>query len=202
MGINNSKPNTLIAPAFDGQTSDYTTDATTYTHPYGPEWAAVESDLTKFKKEFAELDTFDKTKVPPFTFKGTVVPAYCVKVYDGDTAHFVMKYNGTIVKYRFRMIGYNSPEIRGVDDEERAKGLAARDYLADRLLNKKVLLYLGDFDKYGRPLCDIYLIDDEKNMTLANMFNNHLNSEMIKMGHGIPYNGKRSIDDDVEDRFD
>ena len=185
MGIFLSK-NPLIAEDFDGESGDHNTSAENYQHPFGPEWFVNDYELEFIKKEAKDLDNAPDD-VALFTLKGQFVPGKCVKVYDGDTVHFVIKFNDKWIKYRFRMLGYNSAEIRGGTEEEKKKGLVARDYLANRLLNKKALLYLGDFDKYGRPLVDVYLIDNLDNLNRENALQNHINKEMVVKGHGKPY---------------
>jgi len=189
MGISLSKrENPLVQEGFDGESGDYLVAADNYHPAIRPEWIFGNIELGEVKDQLRELDALP-TDVPMFTLEDHITAAKCVKVYDGDTVHLVMKFNGEMVRYRFRMIGYNSPEMRGVSDEEKQRAIAARDYLADRLLNKKVIARLGHVDKYGRPLCDLYIVEDEANITLENAFKVHINKEMIEKGHGIPYMG-------------
>lgn len=121
------------------------------------------------------------SKTPKWSFDGMTVNAKCVKVYDGDTATFAFApyYNGSPRTFSCRFIGYNSAEIRTKNTEEKQKAIAARDYLSDLILNKIVKLELGSFDKYGRILVQVYLIDGL-----------NVNSEMLKRGYGFPYDGK------------
>lgn len=119
-------------------------------------------------------------KTPKWSFEGTSVTAKCVKVYDGDTATFVfIPYpNSQPRSFSCRFVGYNSAEIRTKDPTEKAKGIAARDYLSSMILNQIVKLDLGPFDKYGRILVQVYLQDGC-----------HVNAEMLRSGHGKPYDG-------------
>lgn len=187
MGIINSK-NPLIVDDFDGQAGDHDLAPQDVIPAIGPEWIVGEANLKILNESLKDLDAVPE-KVAPFSFDGAITVGKCVKVYDGDTVHFVVKYNEQWVRRRFRMMGYNSPEIR--IPEEKAQAIVARDYLASRLLNKKALLYLHDFDKWGRVLCDVYLIEDEKCMSLKTLFKNHLNKEMIRKGYGVPYLGHK-----------
>lgn len=184
MGIIASKLNEIIDENFDGLASDHNVepfDVSSTGKPY-----IKDDDLYTIQSQLDHLDQVPEI-VDPFSFKNQVVAGKCVKVYDGDTAHFAIFYNGHWVRRRFRLIGFNSPEIRGGTLEEKARAIAARDYLAERLLDKKVLLYLYDFDKWGRVLCDVYLPDLSGEFTSDKAFATHVNSEMIKVGHGIPY---------------
>lgn len=175
---------------FDGQCSDY--PVTMVEHQYGPEWILGETDYAELRQQSCDLDSAPHAlaEIPEFSFNGTIVIGRCVKVYDGDTVHFVVNYpagdQNKWIRRRFRMIGYNSPEVTG---ETRDAGLRARDYLAGLLYGKKALLQLHDFDKWGRVLCDVYLIDENCRPEL------HVNAEMIKKGYGIVYSGKRDLED-------
>ena len=191
-----TKPNPLVDSTFDGESSDYTQTADTYQHPFGPEWVFGKNEVNTMKQALKDLDE-SPDDVPVFSLKGRIVPAKCVKVYDGDTAHFVFQHEGEWIRKRFRMLGYNSPEMRGGSDATRKAAKEARDYLASRLLGQKVLLYLGDFDKYGRPLCEIYLADAD-NLSVENAFQNHLNEEMVEKGYGERYMSSREFLFDTE----
>ena len=192
MGIVPSKQlNPIVSENFDGEGGDHNVDAS-YNPVLGPEWYVYKDELEELKGDIIELDSVGE-EVPEFVIN-RVVAAKCVKVYDGDTAHFAIKGDdGSWSRFRCRMIGYNSAEIRSrsgytVTPEEKARGLADRDFLADMLYGKKVLLHLHKTDKYGRPLADVYLIPSEE-LTLDNMFDEsrHVNKIMVKEGHGVPY---------------
>lgn len=110
-----------------------------------------------------------------FTLSGTY-EAKCIKVYDGDTAHFAFKVFGDYYKFKCRMAGYNSAELKSKDPVEKEAGTAARDFLSNLICGKMVKLEVGDFDKYGRLLVNVWLD------------NVHVNSLMIQ-DHGKKYNG-------------
>jgi endonuclease YncB( thermonuclease family) len=119
-------------------------------------------------------------KTPKWSFEGRTVTAKCVKVYDGDTATFAfIPYpNSKPCSFSCRFLGYNSAEIKTKDAVEKAKGLAAKEYLSNMILNHIVKLELGAFDKYGRILVEVYLPSGF-----------HVNSEMLRSGHGKEYHG-------------
>lgn len=189
MGISLSKPpNPLIQEDFDGESGDHKIAADNYKTPFGPEWIFTGTNLDQLKKDLPDLGHIPDD-VSLFSLENRITVAKCVKIWDGDTGHLVFKYDGQWIRYRCRMIGYNSPELRSKDPEEKVKAIASRDYLAERLLDKKIIVRFGPFDKYGRPLVDVYLIEDENNITLDNAFKVHINAEMITKGHGKPYMG-------------
>lgn len=113
-----------------------------------------------------------------FTLRGIVCDAICTKVYDGDTVHLVINLFGGLYKFSCRMLGYNSAEIRGASDYEREKGREARDYLKELILWKNVRAKFGDFDKYGRPLVEVFLGGKS------------VNKIMVDSGNGAEYYGR------------
>ena len=119
-------------------------------------------------------------KTPKWSFKGRKVKAKCVKVYDGDTATFVFIpfRGGDPHCFSCRFLGYDSPEIKSKDSAEKEAATKARDYLSSLILHKIIDLELNDFDKYGRILVNVYLPDGK-----------HINSHMLEMGYGRPYQG-------------
>ena len=126
----------------------------------------------------AELAS-SSVNTPKFSLAGTYV-AKCVKVYDGDTAHFNFSPWPGMHCRRFccRFAGYNSAEIRSTIATERIAAIACREALAGKILGKIVTLMVGDFDKYGRLLVTVYL--DGVNV----------NQWMIENGHGFVYSGR------------
>jgi endonuclease YncB( thermonuclease family) len=117
--------------------------------------------------------------VPPI--KGGVV----VKVYDGDTITVATKlldsgcFSRPAILYRFRvrLRGIDTPEIKGSSDTEKTKAIAARDALSAQIMGKEVdLRNLGN-EKYGRILADVY-------------FNGvHMNQWMLDQGYAQAYDG-------------
>ena len=79
------------------------------------------------------------------------------------------------------MSGYDSPELRTKDEEEKKAAIIARDVLKNKILNKIVDIHCGKFDKYGRLLGNIYY-----NKT-------NINEWMITNNYGYIYNGGTKI---------
>lgn len=105
-----------------------------------------------------------------------------VHIYDGDTIHVVIIMNNKSCKWKVRMLGYDSPEMKpplaqeNREDEIKA-ARAARDALSDWILDKIVDIEFGEFDKYGRPLGTVYV----------NGIN--MNEWMVDNRYGVPYYG-------------
>jgi micrococcal nuclease len=112
-------------------------------------------------------------------FSGQKVKAFIYDCYDGDTCKAVVTIPGTNLKVRVtcRMDGYDTPEIRTRDLNEKRMGLWARDQLREKILEKDVLLICRGTDKYGRLLTVIELDDED------------VNQYMLDNNLGHPYGG-------------
>lgn len=114
--------------------------------------------------------------------------AKVVKVYDGDTCTCVVDLGFKIsTKIKVRLVGIDTPEVRTKDLEEKAKGIATRDWLREKILDKKVLLHTKKRGKFGRWLGTIWTINEDKPE-----FENSYNKQLIKEGLAKEYwGGKR-----------
>ena len=106
--------------------------------------------------------------------------AKVVSIYDGDTITVEINLGfNVITKQKIRFYGVNTFEIRG---EEREKGLLAKQFVVDRIKDKKIKLYTikDKTGKYGRYLGIIYYNNmDNKEV--------NLNLELIENNHGVLY---------------
>ena len=85
-----------------------------------------------------------------FTYYGVTT-----KVVDGDTVDAVIDLGFNIMtRVRFRLNDINAPELKGDTLE---KGLQAKKYLEDILLNKPAIFISHSKDRYGRYLATISL---------------------------------------------
>jgi len=101
-------------------------------------------------------------------------------VYDGDTCTLDIDLGLRTMRYKekVRLYKINTPELRGVDEEEKQRGLEARDWLRDRLDDADEIIIKTYKDKegmYGRLLGELF----------ADGVN--LNQEMIINGLAEPY---------------
>lgn len=121
-----------------------------------------------------------------FSLENRTFEAKIVNVYDGDTCYAVFYLNNEPVKFRIRMYGYDSPEMKPPlnlenRDNEIEKAKEAKHQLENLILNKIVKLECGSFDKYGRLLGKIYIIKNNNEI--------YVNDHMITNGYGYPYLG-------------
>lgn len=124
--------------------------------------------------------------VPIFNFNQYKCSAKIVDVYDGDTFTACFYYQKRIYKYKFRTLGYDSPEMKPLRNKsnreqeiELAKRAREKFIELSNCQNDLVILHMGKFDKYGRILVTVF---NQKNQL-------NVNSEMIRLGHGYEYNG-------------
>ena len=99
-------------------------------------------------------------KPEPFTYA-----AKCVAVHDGDTVTLNVDLGFRLCQrgLAIRLNGINAPELNT------DAGKAAQAWLASRLLNQDVTLHsiMDRQEKYGRILGEIWLGDENVNMSLV-----------------------------------
>lgn len=120
-------------------------------------------------------------KIPLFSLDGQIHQAKVVNIYDGDSIKVVIILNNTLTRFTIRMSGYDSPELRTKNEEEKKAGIKARDILKNKILNKIVVLHCGKFDKYGRLLGYIFVN------------NTNINEWMISNNYGYRYDGGTKV---------
>ena len=130
-----------------------------------------------------ELQNTNDNTIQLFSLDKQIHPAKIVRVYDGDTCFAVFKLHNEYVKFKIRMEGYDSPEMKPSlenknREKEKKEAQKAKEELEKHVLNKIVLLHCGKWDKYGRLLGTIY--------TKEYM---NVNEWMLKNGFGYAYDG-------------
>jgi micrococcal nuclease len=106
--------------------------------------------------------------------------AKITQVYDGDsiTADIDMGFKIFKQGEKLRLMGIDTPELRGSSDLEKAKAKEARDHLRTLILDETVTIRTYKSDKYGRYLCEVF---DEDGV--------NINQHMISRGYARPYTG-------------
>ncbi len=103
-----------------------------------------------------------------------------LRVVDGDTIDVRIDLGFNVWnKSRIRLVGINAPESRTRDKEEKKRGLAAKDWLIEKLESAKDDLEMKSYGvgKYGRVLGEIYIKEV------------NVNELMVKEGHAVKYDG-------------
>ena len=106
-----------------------------------------------------------------------------VKVYDGDTFTVAFVFNGVLHRTQVRMLGIDTPEIKGVTEVEKTRARAARTALQELILNKVVELTNTKMEpKWGRLLADVWVGGV------------HVNDYMLREGYAVPYDGGKKVE--------
>jgi micrococcal nuclease len=106
-------------------------------------------------QSIASINLADATKknAPWFAIKDFTISAKVVNVYDGDTCTCVFNTYGLgLYKHSVRLVGIDTPEIKGKTPEEKKAAMAVRDFVKDKILGQIVKLECRGSDKYGRVL--------------------------------------------------
>ena len=127
-------------------------------------------------------------KIKTFSLKGQRYLAKVVDVYDGDTITVLLRYRLKTHKFKVRMYGYDSPEMRPPRDDPnryniKEAAVQAKIKLSEMINQKIVELDCGGFDKYGRLLATVHLRENCCKTSID------VNQWMIRNGYGYKYNG-------------
>lgn len=116
------------------------------------------------------------SSTPFFSLNGLTSYARVIDVYDGDTITIVLEVNGFFLKFKCRLNGIDTCEIKSKNTLNRQTALKARDRLFNLITGKhidnndskkEITEYLDrhvymvwvhclEFDKYGRVLIECY----------------------------------------------
>lgn len=154
---------------------------------------------------FEYLRNVLKSELKDFSFTGMLRTGKVVDIYDGDTCRiaFYMKErfqnSSEIIMVAARLYGIDCPEIRTKNINEKNDAIKAKNYLCRHVTsvdtpdkideNKKLVkVRFGKNDKFGRPLCIIFLPLNQE-IEYYNIFENSFNHKMITSGHAKMYLG-------------
>ena len=123
-----------------------------------------------------------------YSLQGKRFNCKIVDIYDGDTCTIVIRNRGELQKYKLRMNGYDSPEMKPPKsnknrNKEIIEAKKAKKALGDISGHGILILECGGWDKYGRLLGDLYTRTNFGNKNI------HINQWMIDNNYGYPYNG-------------
>ncbi len=117
--------------------------------------------------------------VPAFSSDFGSKQATAIKNHDGDTITVSIPDWPSVIgdKIEVRVLGVDTPEILGKCADEKLKAGIAKEFTANFIKDKQVLLKNIQRDKYFRILADVYVGE------------NSLSSELLKQGLARPYFG-------------
>lgn len=125
-------------------------------------------------------------KVPMLSLKDTFYLAKCVKCYDGDTVHLVIRFRGVLTKFACRLLNIDCAEIRSRNKNEKEHAEKSKKYIEEQILGKQVLVQCGNFGKFGRLLVTLFPVGTE-HFT----FENSINQKLINNCLAYYYDGKK-----------
>lgn len=119
-----------------------------------------------------------------FTLNGSTATAKVVHVYDGDTIHVVLVVFDQLYKFKCRLAGLDTPELKVSRNDphrelHRQAGLKVAEYVRQLINQQIVRLKIYEYDKYGRILCDVYLYNGVS-----------LNQLLLDKRLAVPYDGR------------
>ena len=118
---------------------------------------------------------------PLFSFDGQNHVAFCTEVYDGDSITVAFDTFGTVQRHKVRVVGVDTPEIRGGTPETKAAAVSARDFVRSLVHGKICMLHCEKFDKYGRLLARVGVDVDGVEADLSEL--------ILAGGYGYSYDG-------------
>lgn len=113
-----------------------------------------------------------------FTFEGRSMLGKVMEVVDGDSLKVAIPIGGQAWIFPVRLENIDCPEVRTRHDTEKVLGLKTKERVESLVLNKIVALKLGDFDKFGRLLAQVYT---REGVNVA--------EDLIKNGMAVEYRG-------------
>lgn len=134
-------------------------------------WLSITHSLY-FSAE-ATQPVHDTLPKPQYVYHGLVT-----EVYDGDTFTIMVDLGFNVhITERFRLLGLDTPEVRG---PEKVEGLKVRDHVRDLILMKPVMIKSKKKGKFGRWLVEVLYIDGNGNRR-------DLTTHLLETGRAEPY---------------
>lgn len=134
--------------------------------------------------------------------------AKVASVYDGDTIWIITNINNPLEvncsadqlrKINIRLARIDTPEMKGVTPEVKAKAVAARDHVRDLILDKLVYFKLGNFgiggeslDSFKRQIGEIYVVGEshQTGQILGGKPVMNLSDHLLEGGYAVPFRKK------------
>jgi endonuclease YncB( thermonuclease family) len=113
-----------------------------------------------------------------YTYKATVT-----SVYDGDTMTVDIDLGFSVVlrNIKLRLLGIDTPELRGGTEITKSYAREARDYVRERCLGKEIYVQSHKKGKYGRYLATIWHIENDQKSEKS------INDLLLENNLAVPY---------------
>lgn len=111
------------------------------------------------------------------------------RVVDGDTIDLEVDLGFHLkASLRFRLMGVDTPELRGGTPESKARARAARSRVDYLLRGHKLTIQTYKADSFGRWLATVYYPRIEDGIRSSSL--GSLSATLIREGHGVLMEGK------------
>lgn len=138
----------------------------------------LEGEIEKKQREMLKNATYENTK--EFNLKNVKCWTKPLRVYDGDTLHLAIIINDEKKRFRCRLKGIDTAELKSDDPTEREIAELTKKTLIEMLGTDLIWTEFYGNDKYGRPIVALFRGPDE---------HVSLNSELVLLGLAYEYNG-------------
>lgn len=150
--------------------------------------------LTRYHKR--KLLNATRDGVDFFNVEPKLYWAKPVYTYDGDTLHIVFMFNNKMTKWRVRLYGIDTCEMKVKKSWSKkrrriakARAIEIRDYVRNLVEDKIIKIQVINFEKYGRLLCNVYYGDN---------YDINLTQHLITNGMGLSYFGGTKQEQDIK----
>ena len=117
-----------------------------------------------------------------FSFEGATVACKVLSAYDGDTVSVAFRWLGVMVRWRVRVAGVDTPELRGGTPELRALATKAKHFVVAACVGEQLQLTCHKFDSFGRIIATLTFPNGD---TLA--------QRLIRENLGVPYDDRKRL---------
>lgn len=125
---------------------------------------------------------YTPTNTKRFSLSGKTSWCKVIKVYDGDTLTIILPLHSSRYIFTCRLYGIDAAELKSTGKEHKV-ACDARVWLS-KLINKRIIIECGKFDKYGRLLGTFF----ENSKDYVNDLS--INQKLISKGFAYEYKGK------------
>lgn len=143
-------------------------------------------NIVENNEKLLQINKLSSNDIHELSFNNYITFAKVISVYDGDTATlgFPIPNTDIIFKWKCRLQGIDTPELRTKDMIEKKLAIEAKNALEEMMkINSIVKIHCGKFDKYGRILVNIYTLNEDYSEKEC------VNDFLLKNNYAVKYYG-------------
>jgi len=104
-------------------------------------------------------DLLNATRDNTPTFVPDLKSGKVIYIVDGDTFDVACVYDKRVVKFRIRLEGIDTPELRSKSEVEKKHAVDAKQALTDLIMGKIIFIGRVKWGPFGRLICTVYHSD-------------------------------------------